>query len=183
MVLVRRGPRSAARGPPGRRGAQRRKRSGRSLADVRLRDGLPHGVRDPPYQPDGWAAGRESGLARLRPPEAAGLGVLTAYCHRDRGAARIPLAFAPLLLGAGRLAGVRTGEWPCGDDGGDVLLQLALQPYRWQRATRHPGARPRGKHPVRDRMDRYGGLVGGRDRVDRLRPEGLERSRPRTGDY
>ena len=90
---------------------------------------------------------------------------------------------APLLLGAGRLAAVCPGGRPRGDDGGDDLLQLAVQPHRRQRAPRHPGARPRGKHPVRDRMDRYGGLVGGRDRVDRLRPEGLARSRARTGDY
>ena len=108
--------------------------AGVPVADVHLLDHLPHGVRDPPGQPDGRAAGRESGLARLRPPGAAGIGVLAASCHHDRGAARIPLALAPLLLGAGRLAGVRPRGWPRGDDGGDVLLQLALQPHRRQRA-------------------------------------------------
>ena len=100
----------AACGPPSRRGAQRRDRGGRSVADVHLLDYLPHGVRYSPGQPNGRATGRESGLARLRPPRAAGIGVLAASCHRDRGAARIRSGTCPSSSGS-RAACSRPSSW------------------------------------------------------------------------
>src|SRR5829696_1866623 len=58
MVLVRGGHRSAARGTPGCRGAQRRGRCGRPVTDLHLPDYLSHGVRGAHGQPCGRASGR-----------------------------------------------------------------------------------------------------------------------------
>ena len=105
------------------RGAQRRDRGGRPVADLQLLDHLPHGVRDAPGQPRRRAAGRASGLERVRPARAAGLRLLAASGHHDPGAARGRLAPAHLLPGRGRLAAVRRRGRPRDDDGGDVLVR------------------------------------------------------------
>jgi hypothetical protein len=89
------------------------------------------------------------------------------------GAARCRLALASLLLGAGWLAAVCPREWLRGDDGGDVLVHVAVQPHPRQHSAARHRARYRRKHPVRARLDRYGRVVGGCHRVGRLRLEGL----------
>jgi hypothetical protein len=91
-------------------------------------------------------------------------------------AARSRLASAHLLPGRGWLAAVRRRGRLRDDDGGDDLVQLALQPHWWQRAPGHRGAQPRRKHPVRVRLDLHVPVVRGGDRVGRLRLEGLARS-------
>src|SRR5919107_524741 len=176
VVLVRGGYRTSACGTPGYRRAQLRCRVGPPVADVQLPYYLPHGVRRAPGQPDGRAVGRAPGLERGCPPWAAGTRLLAAGVHRDPGAARSPVALAPLLLGAWRLAALCPRERPRGDDGGDVLVHVALQPHRRQHPAARHRARHRRKHPVRARLDRHGRVVGGCDRVGRLRLEALARS-------
>src|SRR5215212_2602202 len=100
VVLVRGGHRTSACGPPGHRRAQLRCRVRPPVADVHLLYHLPHGVRRAPGQPHGRAVGRAPGLERARPPWAAGIRLLAASGHHDPGAARSPVALAPLLLGA-----------------------------------------------------------------------------------
>jgi hypothetical protein len=113
------------------------------------------------------------GEQRGRPPGAAGIRILAACRHLDPGTAGSRLALAPLLLGAWRLAGFCPREWLRGDDGGDVLVHVAVQPHRRQHSAARHRARHRRKHPVLARLDRYGGVVGGCDRVGGLRLEGL----------
>jgi hypothetical protein len=64
-------------------------------------------------------------------------------------------------------------QWLRGDDGGDVLVRMAVQPHPRQHSAARHRARYRRKHPVRARLDRYGRVVGGCDRVGCLRLEGL----------
>ena len=60
--------------------------------------------------------------------------LLAASRHHDPGAARGRLALAPLLSGRGRLAAIHFRGRPRDDDGGDVLVRVALQPHRRQHA-------------------------------------------------
>jgi hypothetical protein len=56
-----------------------------------------------------------------------------------QGAGYSPL-LAPLLHGGGLLSAVRPSGWSRDDDGGDVLVRMALQPHRRQRAPGRHGA-------------------------------------------
>src|SRR5918998_2756322 len=89
---------------------------------------------------------------------------------------------AHLLPGRGRLAAVRPREWPRSDDGGDVLVRVALQPHPRQHPAARNRAQPRREHLVRARLDRHGRVAGRGDRVGGLRPEVLARSRAAGGD-
>jgi hypothetical protein len=66
---------------------------------------------------------------------------------------------------------VRRRGRPRGDDGGDVLVRVALQPHRRQHTLARRSALRGRKHPVRARLDRYGRVAGSGDRVGRLRLE------------
>ena len=108
--------------------------------------------------------------------------LLAASRHHDPGAARGRLAPAHLLSGRGRLTTIHFGGRPRDDDGGDVLVHVALQPHRRQHSPARSGALRRREHPVRARLDRYGRVVGRSDRVGRLRLEGLARTCACAGD-
>jgi hypothetical protein len=78
------------------------------------------------------------------------------------------LGYSPLVATMILAPLVRPGEWPRGDDGGDVLVHVAVQPHQRQHSAARHRAQHGRKHPVRARLDRCGRVVGGCDRVGGL---------------
>src|SRR5215211_6639722 len=120
-------------------------RGGYTAAGLHLRDHLSPGVRGETDQSPGWADGRGAGMARLRPPWAAGRRLLAASCHRGPSSTHNRLASSAVLHG-GRLTDVHRHHQHPDDHWGDVLVRMALQPYRRQRAPSHRGALRRREH-------------------------------------
>src|SRR5215203_2828780 len=157
MVLVRGGNWSTACCRLAHGGAQRRPRGERSFAGLlRLDYHRPYDLRFSPGQPRRWGAGRGAGLAWVRPAWAAGVRLLAADLDPDPGRACDRLARSPPVPGRWPLAAVDNRGLPPWDDGGDVLVHVALQPHRRQRAhDAHLPRRPRDHHHRRV-------VVGGR---------------------
>src|SRR5829696_5479163 len=111
---------------------------------------------------------------------------LAAGRYRNPRGAGNPLAYTSRFRSRG---GLSPPDRPSCDVRGDILLHMALQPHRRQRAhdhggTRRPGSRQhvsrgwvrRGYGAAEHRVARYCRVVRPGNRVGRLRPEGLAQS-------